>query len=206
MIVAIIPAAGRSERMGRPKLLLPLGPRRVIEHVLDAIAASRIDRTIVVVPPAADELAAIARAAGADVARLDQQTPDMRSTILRGLAHAESICGPRPPAAFLLSPADHPLQSPKIIDELIARFRGSAQSIVIPTHGGRRGHPVLFSWKHVAAIRAIPFDRGLNQLVAELAKEVEECPSDDPRVVEDMDTPHDYERMLRSFSAGNSVQ
>ena len=41
MIVAIVPAAGRSQRMGRPKLLLPLGARPVVEHVLRAIGASR---------------------------------------------------------------------------------------------------------------------------------------------------------------------
>jgi molybdenum cofactor cytidylyltransferase len=46
---AIVPAAGRSARMGAPKLLLPLGDRPVIDWVLAAWTASRVTRTVVVV-------------------------------------------------------------------------------------------------------------------------------------------------------------
>ena len=46
---AVVPAAGRSERMGAPKLLLPLGDSTVIEHVLAAWTASPVTRTVVVV-------------------------------------------------------------------------------------------------------------------------------------------------------------
>ncbi len=34
---ALIPAAGKSARMGRPKLTLPLGGRTVLEHVVTAL-------------------------------------------------------------------------------------------------------------------------------------------------------------------------
>ena len=37
MTFALIPAAGRSRRMGRPKLALPLAGRSVLEHVVGAL-------------------------------------------------------------------------------------------------------------------------------------------------------------------------
>ena len=46
---AVVVAAGRSERMGRDKLLLPLGNRPVLEHTLRAVnAAERVDEIILV--------------------------------------------------------------------------------------------------------------------------------------------------------------
>ena len=44
---AVVVAAGRSERMGQDKLLLPLGDRPVLEHTLRAVdAAERVDEII----------------------------------------------------------------------------------------------------------------------------------------------------------------
>ena len=48
---AVIPAAGRSQRMGQPKLLLPWGRTTVIEHVLGVWRASRVTHTVIVVHP-----------------------------------------------------------------------------------------------------------------------------------------------------------
>ena len=48
---AIIPAAGRSQRMGEPKLLLPWGQSTIIEHVLAVWCASRVEAVVMVVHP-----------------------------------------------------------------------------------------------------------------------------------------------------------
>lgn len=200
MIVAIVPAAGLSERMGRPKLLLPLGNRRVIEHVLAALAASQVDRTIAVCPPGAAELVAIVRSHGAVPLELSEQTLDMRASIERGLAHAESLLGPHAMDAFLVVQADQPGISSRVMDTLIERFRRASSagpsrpSIFIPTVGGRRGHPVLIGAKHIAAIRALPLGVGVNQLIKDAADGIEECSFDYPRIFDDIDTPEDYDR------------
>src|SRR5215471_17602387 len=49
MISAIVLAAGKSERMGRPKALLPLRGRTFLENILDAIQRSPVQQTVVVV-------------------------------------------------------------------------------------------------------------------------------------------------------------
>ncbi|MBI3464671.1 MAG: nucleotidyltransferase family protein [Planctomycetes bacterium] len=198
MLVAIVPAAGKSQRMGHSKLLLPLGPRRVIEHVLAALAGSRIDQTIVVVPPDATELRAIVRTHGAEVAQLTDPTADMRTSVVYGLDRAEQLWGNGVLDAFLVALADQPTLSSRTVDCLIARSHSSGRSIFIPTFGGKRGHPVLFGWKHVEQVRSLPADRGLNCLIARLPSEVEECPIDEAGLLEDLDTPQDYERLKMS--------
>ena len=94
-------------------------------------------------------------------------------------------------------PADHPTLRPEVVRQLLAgRAEGPACSIVVPTWQGRRGHPTLIGWKHVAGIRAHPAGEGLNGYLRLHTKERLEVPVDDPSVVEDLDTPEDYQRVL----------
>ena len=51
MIYGLIPAAGKSSRMGRPKLSLMLGERTVLTHVLDSLREGGVAQTLVVVGP-----------------------------------------------------------------------------------------------------------------------------------------------------------
>ncbi len=64
-IFALLPAAGVSSRMGCPKLALPLGGRLVLERVLDALRAAKIDKILVVLGPQSRSLQSQATAAGA---------------------------------------------------------------------------------------------------------------------------------------------
>ena len=48
MICALVLAAGESKRMGTPKLLLPFGEKTIIEHILDNILLSKVDKILVV--------------------------------------------------------------------------------------------------------------------------------------------------------------
>ncbi len=195
MIVAIVPAAGKSQRMGRPKLLMPLGDRLVIEHVLGALAQSAVDRVVVALPPGAAGLLAVVQRFGVEVAQLDEPTADMRATVVRAIDHAEARWGRSRLRALLLVLADHPTIQPEVVASLVKRFRDSRRPICIPTYNGRRGHPVLFDWRLAAEIGGLPAGAGLNALVARRADDVEECPQRDPSVLDDMDTPADYDRL-----------
>ena len=48
MITAILLAAGASQRMGAPKALLRISGTSFIRHIIDALGASRVSSTIVV--------------------------------------------------------------------------------------------------------------------------------------------------------------
>src|SRR5216683_676442 len=104
----LIPAAGKSRRMGRPKLLLTLGDKTVLEYVLSAMRTVGVDEVVVVVAPDGAALAKVAMAAGARVVQLAEDTPDMRATCLYGLAWIEAHFHPADDDGWLLLPADHP--------------------------------------------------------------------------------------------------
>jgi molybdenum cofactor cytidylyltransferase len=194
---ALIPAAGKSSRMGKPKLALPLGNRSVLEWVLDALRRAGIAEQLVVIGPADGELAVLAQKAGAHVLRLTEDTPDMQATVSQGLAWLEAHLHAGPQDSWLLVPADHPTLKPAAVTQLLdARSKHPEQSIFIPSYGGRRGHPVLISWRLVPALRGWPGGLGLNRFVREHADQTCECPLADPEILCDLDTPEDYQRLV----------
>jgi molybdenum cofactor cytidylyltransferase len=198
MTVALIPAGGRSARMGRPKLSLPLRGRTVLECVVAALRAGGVGRVLVVVAPHAAELVALAEAAGARVHLLPHETPDMRATVEEGLRWIERVWRPHPDEPWLLVPADHPTLDPEVVRLLLREYdrRGDA-SILVPVHEGRRGHPVALAWHHVAGIRRHPADEGLNTYLRRTAAATREIAVPSAEILRDLDTPEDYERLLR---------
>jgi molybdenum cofactor cytidylyltransferase len=203
MKFAVVPAAGKSVRMGRPKLALPLGDRTVLECVVSALRQAGVDHVLVVVGPHVPQLAPLAESAGAHVLQLTEETPEMRATVEEGLRWLEERFRPRPDDGWLLVPADHPTVDPSFVQLLVAeRAAHPGKSIVVPTHGGRRGHPTLIDWKHVAAIRAQARGAGLNVYFRQQSAETLEVPAASPDVLFDLDTPEDYERLRRAREAG----
>jgi CTP:molybdopterin cytidylyltransferase MocA len=198
-VFAVVPAAGHSTRMGRPKLALPLGGRTVIEHVVTALRVGGCQHVVTVVGPHVPELVPPAAAAGAHVRLLSEATPDMRSTVEHGLRWLEEQFRPSPADAWLLSPGDHPTLDAAVVRQLLAAYAGGTHSVVVPTAGGRRGHPTLIAWRHVAGMRARPAGEGLNVYLRERAGETLEVPVASEGVLCDLDTAEDYERLRGLF-------
>jgi molybdenum cofactor cytidylyltransferase len=196
----LIPAAGKSERMGRPKLLLPIGGRPVLAHVLAAVRAGGVDDVLVVVGPGDVALAQAAHDAAGHVLMLAEATPDMRVTCVRGLDEIAAHWAPTPDDGWLLLPADHPTTRPAVVAALLEAASRWDASILAPTHGGRRGHPVWLRWEHVEAIRALPPGAGLNTLIRARAAWTRELAWPDAEILRDLDTPEDYRRLLEELA------
>ena len=108
MIAAIVPAAGRSKRMGQPKLLLPIDGETLIARVVTALREGGAERVVVVAPPAdSDEGPAVARAgrAGRGFRALRRQSGRPRCVIRSKLAW-RPLAKPTPPDHVLLAPGD----------------------------------------------------------------------------------------------------
>jgi molybdenum cofactor cytidylyltransferase len=196
MTFALLPAGGKSRRMGRTKLALPLGPRTVLEHAVAALREAGVEEVLVVVGPHVPELAPLAAAAGASVLQLREETADMRATVEHGLRWLEERFRPPPEAGWLLCPADHPALDPDVVRLLLrARAASAGHSVVVPTFGGRRGHPALIDWRHVAGMRALPPGLGLDAYLRPLRAVTLEVAVTSPGVLYDLDTPEDYERL-----------
>ncbi len=196
MIFAVVPAAGLGSRMGRPKLSLPLGGQTVLGQVVAALRQGGVDAVLAVVGPHDPGLAALAEAAGACVLRLPEATADMRATVERGLRLLEERFHPRPDDAWLLAPADHPALDADVVRRLWAAYAARpSQSIMVPVHDGRRGHPTLIAWRHVSGIRAHPGGKGIDDYLRSRPEQILEVPAPSAAVLWDLDTPEDYERL-----------
>ncbi|MFO0903540.1 MAG: nucleotidyltransferase family protein [Pirellulales bacterium] len=198
---AILPAAGRSVRMGRPKLLLPWRNAAIIDAVLQTWLAARVDRVVVVVRADDQALAnacqAAAEAAGDERLAIVRPTPDpldMKASVAAALRWLATHEQPTDDDVWLLAPADLPTLSRETIERMLAAADSGRREICVPLHGGRRGHPVVFPWRLACAVDQLGEDEGINRLltmhpVREVPDELESPPSD-------IDTPADYARMV----------
>jgi molybdenum cofactor cytidylyltransferase len=193
-LFAVIPAAGLSRRMGQPKLLLPWQGRTVVEHLLAALAHPRVVARCVVCRRSDTDLARVVKRAGAQVIQPAVDPPEMKDSVLAALDEIEQQWHPTPDEGWVLCPADQPLLPPGILEPLVAAWDSGSADVVIPRHGGRKGHPVLFRWRLLDEIRNLGPDEGLNALVRHPARLVEFVDLDAPGILVDLDTPEDYAR------------
>jgi molybdenum cofactor cytidylyltransferase len=190
----VVPAAGRSLRMGTAKLLLPWGQATVIEAVLERWRASRVDRLVVTVRADDHRLTETCRRAGAEVVVVDPAPADMRASIQAGLAHVADRHCPTAADVWLVAPADAPALASAVIDRLLSAHRPEAPRVVRAMHQGRGGHPVLLPWAAAAELGRLAAQQGLNQLVKNSQPIELECGAE--ALCADLDTPDDYRRLL----------
>jgi molybdenum cofactor cytidylyltransferase len=197
MIAAIVPAAGQSLRMGRPKLILPVGGVPLIARVIAALQGGGAGRVIVIAGPAdmpgALALIEAAEGQGAEVLASPTPTADMRASIELGLEYLAQ--GPEP-AAVLLTPGDSPGLDAAAVARVIRQAADHPGRIVVPRHEGRRGHPVLLPWSLAREIPGLPPGVGVNALLTAHPEAIVAFDADDPGILADLDTPADYRRWV----------
>lgn len=200
---AIIPAAGQSRRMQHHKLLLPWKSATIIEHVLAAWTSSRVARSVVVMRRDDRELQAVCRSADVDLVLPEHDPPDMKVSVQHALTHIQRMYNPAATDAWMLAPADMPRISSTVIDHVLAAFRSgppeARRKIVVPIVRGQAGHPVLFPWPLRREVFALGPDEGVNALLKR--HPIEELVLETVDILDDLDTPADYERLRAAQTA-----
>jgi molybdenum cofactor cytidylyltransferase len=87
-----------------------------------------------------------------------------------------------------------PLIAADTVQVLIDAAQHSSASIVRVTFNGRHGHPVIFKRETFAALRAADRTVGAKAVFQEFV--VEDVSVADPGVIEDVDTPADFARLV----------
>ena len=183
--------------MGQQKLLLPLGDRPVIVRSIDTLLQAGIPTIIVVTGPEGS----LVRDALRDLPVTGVMNPvpgsDMAGSVRAGLA----ALGSQYEGVFVL-PGDHPLIAPSTLTAMNDAFCRDL-GIVIPRYQGRKGHPVLFPRDRLAEIGELPTMRDIIRNHQEDLRFVETA---DEGILVDMDTPGDYQEVLRRFPGNAGCQ
>jgi len=189
---AIVLAAGKSERMGKNKLLLKLGGTTLINSILDALEASGIGEIIVVLGHEPQEIMNEIKHKlnSVRVAINERYEEGMTSSFKKGLKQIQGA------DVALLVLGDEPILDHKFLRVMVERMekaRGDAL-IISPIHKGKKGHPLLFS-KQL-------FDEILNLKEREVIRDVVHRHTDKLVTVDapvwtilDIDTPEDFEKI-----------
>ncbi len=198
MIAGILLAAGESKRMeGAFKPLLKWGTRTVIGECVHQLHDSKLDEIFVVLGHR--ELDIRQRLAGAGVQYVinPNYQKGMFSSVKTGWAQIAPAT-----EAVLIALVDQPMITSAVINQLIDAYRNGKKRIVIPTHDGKRGHPIILSTDFEEELMLLPDDvpYGLKVLLDRYPDEVLEVPVDAPGILEDIDRPTDYERLSQAVT------
>jgi molybdenum cofactor cytidylyltransferase len=192
MIQAIILAAGKSKRMGSPKMLLPFGDGTIIESVLAGALASEADGVLVVLGAERRKIRSIVERFNVDTVFNRRYRSGMLSSVRKGF---EAL--PYNTRAALVMLGDQPSVSPRTIDRLIEAFEKSGRGIVLPVVNGRRGHPILIDIKYRAEVLRLDPEVGLRALIHGHREDIEEVAVEDSSVFVDIDTREDYAEAIK---------
>ncbi len=192
-IAALVLAAGQSRRMGDAnKLLSPVDGRPMVAHAVDAALASRADPVVVVTGHEAEQVAN----ALADRTVTRVHNPDYAAGLSRSL-QAGLAALPTDIDGVVICLGDMPRVSAAVIDRLVAAFSPlEGRGIVVPTHEGRRGNPLIWARAYFAEMASLDGDVGARPLLRRHGDQVAEVPVDDPAVLLDVDT----QAMLRAVT------
>jgi CTP:molybdopterin cytidylyltransferase MocA len=190
VITGIVLAAGRSSRMGRPKQLLELGGKPLLQHVLDVADRSPLDEIVLVLGHSAEEVLRSVRPGERVRVVVNEEFATGQASSLRcGLRAA----GEGSRAAVVLL-GDQPGIAPDAVAAVVEAFHAGDGPVVQAAYGGTPGHPVLFGRSVWGEVKGAAGDEGARGVLARhpqwrVLVEVGGPPPDD------IDTEEDYRRI-----------
>lgn len=199
-VTAIVLAAGRSQRMGRPKLLLPWGDTTILGQTLRQLQQAPVTETVVVVGYYAAATTAIALAHhGRALFNPHYAAGDMLSSLQLGMRQLAATV-----EAALVVLADQPLLAPETVAALLAAWAAGRGRLIAPVYAGQAGHPVLIGRQHFAALLELPAGGRPRDLFRQYPQAVYHLPVDTPTILLDIDTPEAYTRWRPPPAHGES--
>ncbi|MEJ2724751.1 MAG: nucleotidyltransferase family protein [Deltaproteobacteria bacterium] len=197
-IAGLLLAAGASTRMGKPKQLLPVAGKTLLDRALVQALCSKLDHVVLVLGFKSQEI----------LSRLqtDRHHPKLQiienerfregisSSIIAGLSAVEEHYD-----QVMIILADMPHITSKLVNCLLEAFFESPLPLAAVKAGQRRTHPVIISRPFYPHVRELKGDIGARHLFATYSERV--CLVEPPWDIEDMDidTQEDYLKLEKSL-------
>jgi molybdenum cofactor cytidylyltransferase len=190
----IILAGGSSIRFGRPKQLLKLKGKYLLEYALTAALGSQLNHVVLVL---GHDYQNILQALEAHTTHerlqvvinhryLEGQSRSLQAGLLKIRQTFSSVM-------FLLG--DQPMLDSNTIDHMLARFRSSGKDICVPVCKGKRGNPTIFNRALYDQLLALEGDIGARDIIRTNPERVLNIELDDPLCFFDIDSQKDFENL-----------
>ena len=197
-MAGLLLAAGTSTRMGRPKQLLPVGGKRLLDIVLGETLRSDLDTVVLVLGHMAEDIMA-----GLST---DLHHPKLRiiennrfregisSSIIAGLSEVENACD-----HVMIILADMPHLTAGLINLLLHQYLESRLPLAGLKIENRRSHPVIISRKFYPEVHQLQGDVGARDLFLKYPDQVCLVEAGESYDDMDIDTMEDYANIKKAF-------
>jgi len=187
----IILAAGTSTRLGRPKQLLKLAGKFLLEWVIEAALQSELETLILVL---GHEHQMIRQSLG-DKIQQGRLTVVVGHQYRNGLSHSLetgllTVAQKYDSVMFLLG--DQPLVGTGNINQMLTEFWQSDKEICVPVCQGKRGNPTIFCSSFYEQLLEIKGDMGARNIIQANPQTVLRVELADPLCFFDVDTEKDF--------------
>lgn len=192
MIAGVVLAAGKSERMGRPKMSLPWRDTTVIGQVVTTLISAGLDQVVVVTGGGREDVELALSSLPQDwlvrpIVNPEYAGGEMLSSLQVGVA----TLGEQVETA-LVALGDQPQMKGEVVKAILSAHRTSGASLVIPSYAMRRGHPMLIARPLWAPLLALRPPQTLRDLIEAQSDQILYVNVDTPSILQDLDTPQDY--------------
>src|SRR4051812_37701887 len=151
-LAGVVLAAGRSARMGSPKALLDFLGLPFSVRILEALEVLEVKTRVAVLGPDAPRIQPVL--AGHDCMIVENPEPETGQ--IASLRLAIRALEPLQPSAILVWPVDLPHVRVTTVERVLEAHRRTQAVAVVPSFGGRRGHPVVWGSALFAELLASP--------------------------------------------------
>ncbi|MGH2652010.1 MAG: nucleotidyltransferase family protein [Actinomycetota bacterium] len=197
----VVLTGGRSTRMGSTKALLDFRGQPFVVRILEALEALEVKTRVVVVGPDAPRIRPILAAHDC----LIVENADVDGGPIASLRAALRALQPLQPSAALAWPVDLPHVRVATVERLLETYRRGGPTpppAVVPKFAERRGHPVLWGARLFEELLSgdDATRHGARAVLHAHEAEIAQVAVDDPAVIDDLNTPEDYERLVREVN------
>jgi molybdenum cofactor cytidylyltransferase len=191
----VVLGAGKSSRFGTPKQLLPFGDTTLLGQAVRNANASALNRVVVVLGRASEELRAAVDFGRAEVVENTAYGTGCASSLLAGLDAAGQDCD-----ALALLLGDQPGVSAEYIDHVIATWQQSRPWAAVTAYNPSPyslalGHPFVFAREAFGELRSLHGDKAVWKLIEAHPERVSRVEIAAP-LPPDVDDPEDYDLAL----------
>ncbi|MEA2057922.1 MAG: nucleotidyltransferase family protein [Actinomycetota bacterium] len=191
-VVGIVLGAGLGERMGRQKQLLPYRGTTLIGATVAQAEASSLDRVIVVLGAAVDDVEAALTPERATIA----YNPDFQSGNLTSLRVGVAAAGDHDAIVHLVG--DMPGVDAGLIDLVVGAWKEDRRPLAVTRYRDRIAHPFVLAATTTSQLDRLEEPKAIWRLIqASDPTDVLEIDAEREAPI-DVDTREDYERLLRA--------